>query len=130
MNCFEVLMFLAVTVKLEPFRYVLHIQWFVNQKCLWYEWNHNKKYVIVFFFCGMAEAGLYILHAWWWACMEHAHQEVFACMKSFGHKSIKTTLSSTSMLFKVVSYFCIWKQKISWTIRFDIHNLFQLRSCC
>ena len=34
------------------------------------------------------------------------------------------------MLFKVVSYFCVWKQIIYSTIRSDIHYLFQLKSRC
>ena len=54
------------------------------------------------------------------------------CTKRFlrARKSIKTPLSSTPMLFKVASYFCVWKQIIFSTIRSDTHNLFQLRSCC
>ena len=36
----------------------------------------------------------------------------------------------TPMLFKVLSYFCVWKQIIFSKIKSDIHNLFQVRSCC
>ena len=44
-------------------------------------------------------------------------------------KSIRTPLSSTPMLFKVLNYFCVSKQIIFGTIKSDIHNLFQVRSC-
>ena len=64
-------------------------------------------------------SGLDKLHAWW---CEHACKKVFTCTKLCAHKSIKTLLSSTPMLFKVVSYFCVWKQIIFRTIRSDIHN--------
>ena len=39
-------------------------------------------------------------------------------------KSVKTLLTSTSTLFKVVSFFCVWKQIIFSTIRSGIHTLF------
>ena len=35
----------------------------------------------------------------------NVHAEVFACTKLRARKSIKTPLSSTPMLFKVLSYF-------------------------
>ena len=35
-----------------------------------------------------------------------ANKEVFTCTKLRAHKSMKTPLSSTPMLSKVVSYFC------------------------
>ena len=40
-------------------------------------------------------------------------QDHFACTKLCTCKSIKTPLSSTPMLFKVVSCFCVWKQNYS-----------------
>ena len=69
------------------------------------------------------------LHAWWWVCMQHAHKEVFACMKLCACKSIKTLFISTPMLFKVVSCFCVWIP-ITLGTRSNNHNLFHLRSCC
>ena len=60
----------------------------------------------------------------------NVHTEVFACTKLQARKSIKTSLSSTPILFKVVSYFCVWKELIFGMIRSDIHNFFQLRCCC
>ena len=53
-----------------------------------------------------------------------AREKVFACTKLRARKSVETLLSSTPTLFKVVSYFCVWKQIIFGTIRSDIHNAF------
>ena len=53
----------------------------------------------------------------------------FSGTKLRARKSIKSLLSSTWMLFKVASCFCVWKQIISGT-RSDIHDLLQQRSCC
>ena len=61
---------------------------------------------------------------------KRACKEVFECMKICAHKSVKTILSSTQMLFKVASCFCVWIQITFGTRRSNIHNLFQLRSCC
>ena len=61
-----------------------------------------------------------------WACMQPACKELIMCTKL----CVKTSLGSTPMLFKKVSYFCVWNQLIFGTIRSDIHNLFHLRSCC
>ena len=58
----------------------------------------------------------------------NVYAEIFACTKLRARKSIKTPLST--MLFKVLSYFCVRKQIIFGTIRSDIYNLFQLKSCC
>ena len=44
--------------------------------------------------------------------MQHAHKEVLACMKLCARKSIKTLLSSTRMLFNVVSCFCLKEDNI------------------
>ena len=60
---------------------------------------------------------------------ERACKEVM-CTKVHARKSIKTPSGSTLMLFKIVSYFCVWKQLIFGIIRSDIHNLVHLRSCC
>ena len=59
-----------------------------------------------------------------WACMQCAHKRIITCTKLCAHKSIKTPLGSIPMLFKIVCYFCVWKQLIFGTIRSDIHNLF------
>ena len=75
-------------------------------------------------------AGLDKLHPRWRACTQRARKELFACTKLRARKSVKILLTSTPTLFKVVSYFCLWKQLIFCTIRSDIHNLFYLRSCC
>ena len=64
------------------------------------------------------------------ACMQRARKEVFTCTKLCARKSIKTPVRSTPMLFKVASFFYVWKQIIFGTIRSDTHNLFRLRSCC
>ena len=74
--------------------------------------------------------GLDKLRARWRACTQRARKKVFTCTKLRARKSIKTFLSSTPMSFKLLSYFCVWKQIIFGTIKSDIHNLFQVRSCC
>ena len=74
--------------------------------------------------------GLNKLRARWQAFAQRARKEVFACTKLRARKSIKTLLSSSRMLFKVVSCFCVWKQIILGTTRSGIYDLFQLRSCC
>ena len=62
--------------------------------------------------------GLNKLHAWSRACMQRACNEFFTCMELRGRKSIKTSFTSTPMLFKVVSCFLclkannIWNNKI------------------
>ena len=61
---------------------------------------------------------------------ECARRDVFACTKLCACKSIEKPLSSTPMLFKVVSYFYVRKKIIFSTIRSDIHNLYKLRSHC
>ena len=50
------------------------------------------------------------LCAQWRVFTQHASEEVFACTKLRARKLTKTSLSSSPMLFKVVSYFCVWKQ--------------------
>ena len=40
-------------------------------------------------------------------CMQRACKEVFACTKLGADKSIKTPLSSITMVFKVASCFCV-----------------------
>ena len=70
---------------------------------------------------------LFYRHTWQGLrnCMhsyEHVCKEVFACTKLHARKSIKTPLSSTPMLFKIVSCFSVWKQIIFCTIRSDTHN--------
>ena len=45
------------------------------------------------------------LCARWQVCMQHACKEVFMCTKLRACKSRKTTLSSTLMLFKILSSF-------------------------
>ena len=81
-------------------------------------------------FYNVVGAGLNKLRARWRACTQRARKELFACTKLRARKSVKTLLTSTPTLFKVVSYFCFWKQLIFGTIKSDIHNLFFLRSCC
>ena len=44
---------------------------------------------------------------WQIARMQRARKEVFACTKLRARKSIKTPLSSTLILFKVASCFCV-----------------------
>ena len=61
---------------------------------------------------------------------EHARKVVFACTELHARKSIKTHLISTWMLYKVTSCLCVWKPIIFGTTKSDIHNFFQLRSCC
>ena len=39
--------------------------------------------------------------------MHCAHIEIFGCTKLHALKSVKTPLSSTPMLFKVMIYFCV-----------------------
>ena len=75
-------------------------------------------------------AGLDKLHARRRACTQRARKEVILYMKLRARKSIKTPLGRTPMLFKIVSYFCVWDQLILGKIRYDIHNFFQLRNCC
>ena len=65
-------------------------------------------------------AGLNKLHAGWWECMQ--------CARSYVHINQSKHLRST-LLFKVASSFCVWKQIIFGTRRSDFHNIFQLRSC-
>ena len=36
--------------------------------------------------------------------MQHAHKKIFACTKLATRKSIKTSLSSAPVIFKLVSY--------------------------
>ena len=61
---------------------------------------------------------------------EDCARNVIAKRFLHAHKSIKTPLSSTPIVFKIVSYYCVWKQIIFSTIWSDIHNFFQLRSRC
>ena len=51
-------------------------------------------------------------------CMQRAFTKLRA------RKSIKTLLSSSLMLIKVASCFCVWKQIIFGTTRSDIRNVF------
>ena len=65
-----------------------------------------------------AFTGLNKLHAWWRACRVtnlacNMHIKRFSRTQNYAHKSTKTLLSSTIMLFMVVSYFCVWNQIIS-----------------
>ena len=55
------------------------------------------------------KSGLDILRARRQSCTERARKEVFACTELRARTSIKTSLSSTPMLFKVVSYFLCLK---------------------
>ena len=77
-----------------------------------YKWARLTTLISVLFL----RSGLDKLRAWWWACTQHTLNEVIACTKLRPHKSTKTPLGSTPMLFKKVSYFCVWKQLILGTI--------------
>ena len=69
------------------------------------------------FFSFLFTSGLDKLCLWWWPCKQCGSKEIFECSKLCACKSIKTPLSSTPILFKVMSYFCVWKQIIFGTIR-------------
>ena len=105
-------------------------QLFIRISELTYIWPTKYSNIICWIWPSPLNAGLNKLHPQWQACTQCAHKEVFACTKLCARKSIKTPLHSTWMLFKLVSYFCVWKQIVFGTIKSDIHNLFQLRSCC
>ena len=61
----------------------------------------------------------------------NVHVKSLSRAQNYVHvNQLKTHLTSTPTLFKVVSYFYVWKQLIFGTIRSDINNLFYLRSCC
>ena len=104
------------------------VVWFYLRKDTFFSFFKVKEIILQLskVYC----AGLDKLCAQWWACIHRARKELFACTKLCACKSVKTLLTSTPTLFKVVSYFCLWKQLIFSTIRCDIHNLFYLRSCC
>ena len=93
-------------------------------------WKSDKMFYFYSWPTILNNPGLDKLCARWRACMQRARKEVFLCTKSHARKLVKTFLTSTPTLFKVVSYFCVWKQLIFGTIRSDIRNLFYLRSCC
>ena len=63
-------------------------------------------------------------------CIQHACKKFTMCTKLCAHKSIKTPLGSNSTIFKIKSYFYVWKQLKFGTKQSDINSLFQLRSCC
>ena len=67
------------------------------------------KYKLINYAAHFYIPGLDKLRAWWRACAQRVHKEIFACTKLRVQKSIKTPLSSTSMLFKVVSLFLCLK---------------------
>ena len=50
------------------------------------------------------------LSAQWQMCTQGGCKKASAYTKLPACKSIKATLSSTLILFKVMSYFCVWKQ--------------------
>ena len=78
-------------------------------------------------------SGINKLRARWQTCTQRARNEVFACTKLRARRSIKNQSKHLYVVLNVLrlaSCFCVWKQIIFGTIRFDNDNLFQPISCC